>query len=154
MYNKNPQFKDLLLVALMHVFMSKINGQSNPTLPPKALNFYIARESLSRKTFDLVYGDLLGPALRSVQIFNTKIRGSTIIECDSTTTKEQVKTSIKIIRDDFIKSTFDKDTVIEFSLGFDGTKVLSILQVEHANKVVVGGVSSSHFIDISGKIDA
>ena len=87
MYNKNPQFKDLLLVSLMHVFMSKINGQSNPTLPPKALNFYIACASLYRKTFDMMSDNLLGPALRSVQRVDAKSHGSTIIECDSATTK-------------------------------------------------------------------
>ena len=60
---------------------------------------------------------------------------------------------IKITRDNFINITSDKDPVIAFSLGFDGTRVPAILQVEHANKAVVGGVSAAHFIDISGKTD-
>ena len=53
---------------------------------------------------------------------------------------------IKTIRDYLIKSTLDKDPVIEFSLGFDGTKVSAILQVDHANKAVLGEVSAAHFI--------
>ena len=138
----------------MHVFMSKINGQSNQKFPPKALNFYIACESLSREMFDLMSVNLLGPALRSVQRFNAKSRGSEIIECDSATIKERIKMRIKIISNDLIKNTLDKDPVIEFSLRFDETKVPAIIQVDHTNKAVVGGVSAAHFIDIIGKTDA
>ena len=61
---------------------------------------------------------------------------------------------IKIIRDNLIKITPDKDPVIEFSLRFDGNKVPAIIQVYHVNKSVVCGVSEAHFIDISGKTDA
>ena len=142
------------MVALMHVFMSKINGQSKLKLPPKALNFYIACASLYRKTFDMMSDNLLGPALRSVQRVDAKSHGSTIIECDSATIKERIKMRIKIIREDLIKRTPNLDPVIEFSLGFDVTKVLASIKVDHANKAVVGGLSAADFIDIRGKTDA
>ena len=61
--------------------------------------------------------------------------------------------SIKIIRDDLIKSTLDKDPLIAFSLRFGGTKVPSIIQVDHTNKEVVGVVSEALFIDIRGETD-
>ena len=32
-YNSNPKFQGSLMVALMHVFMSKINGEINPVFP-------------------------------------------------------------------------------------------------------------------------
>ena len=102
----------------------------------------------------MMYGNLVGPTLRSVQRVNANSRGSEIIDCDSATIKEVIKMCIKIIRYDLIKSTSDKDPVIAFYLRFDGTKVLAIIQVDHANKAVVGGVSAAHFIDISGEIDA
>ena len=60
-YKAQPTFRDSLLIALMHVFMSKMNGQTNPELPVKAMNFFIAAEALSRNTFDLVSANLLGP---------------------------------------------------------------------------------------------
>ena len=43
-YKSNPKFQGSLLVALMHVFVSKINGEINPEFPVKAMNFFIASE--------------------------------------------------------------------------------------------------------------
>ena len=71
-YKRNPLFKSSLMVALMHVFMSKINGQVNPVFPVKAMNFFIASETLSRRTFDLMSANLMGPSLRTVQRVNAK----------------------------------------------------------------------------------
>ena len=64
-YKNNPKLKDSLLVALMHVFMSKISGAVNPEFPVKAINCFLATKSLSRRTFDLVSANFMGPSLGS-----------------------------------------------------------------------------------------
>ena len=65
----------------------------------------------------MMSGNLLGPALHSVQRVNANSRGSAIIECDSAIIKERMNMGIKIIRDDLIKITSDKDQVIAFTSG-------------------------------------
>ena len=62
MYTTNKEMQDSLLSALMQVMVSKLNGRQNPELPVKAMNFFIAIDSMSRKTFDFVSANFLGPS--------------------------------------------------------------------------------------------
>ena len=39
------------------------------------------------------------------------------------------------------------------AIGFESTKVLQCLQVDHAHKSIVGGVFPDHFIDVSNKAE-
>ena len=97
-YKRNPRFQGSLLFDLMHVFMSKINAEINPEFPVNAMNFFIASDSMSRSTFDLVPANLLGPILRMVQRINSKSRGTDIIHCDMNSIKERSKNIITMTK--------------------------------------------------------
>ena len=64
MYQDNEKFQDSLIVQLMYLVLSKMNGHENPEIGVKAMNFFIGAEAHSRKTFDYVSANLLGPTLR------------------------------------------------------------------------------------------
>ena len=87
-YKINPKFQGSLLVALMRVFMSKINGEINSAFLVKAMNFFIEYESMSRMASDLVLANLLGPSLCTVQNINAKSRFTAIIHCGMNIIKE------------------------------------------------------------------
>ena len=150
-YKINPKSQGSLLVALMHIYMSKINGEISPAFPVKAMKFFIASESMSRMTFDLVSAKLLGPSLHTVQSINYKNCGTAIIHCDTNSIKEQAKNIIIITKEDLTKATRKEDPVVTIAIWFDGTKVLQCLQVYHAHKAIVGGVFLDHFIDVREK---
>ena len=76
------------MVALMHAFMYKINGEINTEFPVKAMKLFIASESMSGRTSDLVLANLLGPILCTVQRINAKSRGTAIVHCDMNSVKE------------------------------------------------------------------
>jgi hypothetical protein len=63
LYENNVKLRELLLVALLHVFYQKVEGHQNPELSALAINFFIATEANSRKGFDIVSGNLLGPSI-------------------------------------------------------------------------------------------
>ena len=54
----------------MHAFISKINVETNPAFPFKAMKLFMVSKSMSRRTFDLVSENLLGPSLCMVQRIN------------------------------------------------------------------------------------
>jgi len=152
-YKKHPEIKDSLLVALMHAFMSKLDGERNPEFASIAMNFYISIESLSRKTFDMMAANFLGPCLRTVQRHNQSSRTGAITECGMDTIRERLLHHINIIKADRDDNIPDEEAVVAISIGFDGTKVPQHLQVDHAHKAIVGGVYPNHFIDISAKTE-
>ena len=87
-YKINPKFQGSLLVALLYVFVYRINSEINTAFPVKAKNFFIASESMSRSTFNLVSANLLGSRLFTVQSINAKILVTAIIHCDMNSIKE------------------------------------------------------------------
>ena len=86
-YKSNPNFQVSLLVSLVHIFMSKINGEINTSFAIKAINSFIASDSIYRRTFYLVSANLLVPILCTFQRINAKSRGTTIIHCDMNSIK-------------------------------------------------------------------
>ena len=81
-YKSNTKFQGSLLVYLMHVFMSNIKDEINPAFSVKAMKLFIASESMSGRTFDLVSANRLVPILHTVQRINVKSCGTAIIHCD------------------------------------------------------------------------
>ena len=81
-YKSYPNFQGSLLVALMHVFISNINGGINTAFPVKAMNVIIASDSMSRRTFNLVSANLLVTSICIVQRVNSNSCGTAIIHCD------------------------------------------------------------------------
>ena len=153
-YKKNPKMKESLLVALMHAFMSKLNGETNPEFTPIAMNFFISIESLSRKTYDMMSANLLGPCVRTIQQHNESSRNGAITQCDVEFIRERLKRHIETIIADRDDNVPKEKAVVAISLGFDGTKVPQHLQVDYSHKAIVGGVYPDHFIDMSKLAEA
>ena len=49
------------------------------------------------------------------------------------------------------RASAKEDPVVTIDIGFDGTNVTKCLQVDHANKEIVGGVFPDHLIDFGNK---
>jgi len=119
MYHDNPTFRDGLLVALISAFVSTVNGHPNPKFSVEVVNFYIALEAMSRRTFGLVSGNLLGPCLMSIQRHNALSCVEILIICDDDNFKECLAASL-------VKYNDPKKPMI-ISIGFNGTKLPSNL---------------------------
>ena len=152
-YKSNPNFQVSLLVSLVHIFMSKINGEINPAILVKKMNSFVASESIYRSTFNLVSANLLGPSLHTVQRINANSRGPAIIHCDMNIIKEREKKIITMKKEDLTKANGKYDPVVTVAIGFDGTKVPQFLKVDHAQKAIVGGVFPDHFINVDDKTE-
>ena len=142
-YTTNKEMQDSLLSALMQVMVSKLNGRSNPELPEKAMNFFIACDSMSRKTFDFVSANFLGPCLRTVQRKNAKNSEPSIICIDESDLVARLNKHLSSLPE-FGKTTY------AISVGFDGTKVPSTLTLSTSTRSILGGVYPKHAIDVTG----
>lgn len=143
MFTTNEEMQDSLLSALMQVMVSKLNGSKNPELPEKAMNFFIAIDSMSRRTFDFVSANFLGPCLRTVQRHNATNSEPSIIcikESDLVACLNKHLSSLP----EFGKTTY------AISIGFDGTKVPSTLTLSTRTRSILGGVYPKHAIDVTG----
>ena len=134
--------QDSLLSALMQVMVSKLNGRQNPELPVKAMNFFIAIDSMSRKTFDFVSANFLGPSLRTIQRQNAKNKEPSIICLEESDLVACLNKHLGSLPE-FGKTTY------AISVGFDGTKVPSTLTLSTTTRSILGGVYPKHAIDIS-----
>lgn len=72
LYLNNKEVRESLLVALMHGLVSKLNRHKNPRLPEVAMNFFIAADATSRKCFDFLSANVVGPCLRTIQRHNSR----------------------------------------------------------------------------------
>ena len=108
---------------------------------------------MSRRTFDLVLENLLGPSLCMVQRINAKSFSTTIIHCDMNSIKEQSKKIITMTKEELTKATGKEDPVVTIAIGFEGTKVPQCLKFDRAQKSIVGGVFPDHFIDAGNKTE-
>ena len=125
----------------MHV--TKLKGKhKNPELPAKAMNFFIACEPTSRKTFDFASGNMLGPCLRTIQRRNATTRQPSII-CVSTSDLES-----RLVRHFKTLPDYDKST-LAVAIGFGGTKVPAILTLSTSTRSIIGGVYPNHMIDVT-----
>ena len=93
--------------------------------PPKETNFFIALDSMLRKTANFVDANIFGPALRSIQWINKKSIGSDIIICDWDTISARLAARIGLI----LSESDDPNSTIFFSVCFDGTKVPPNMQL-------------------------
>ena len=60
-FTTNPSMRESLMHALMQVCVTKLKGKfNNLELRVKGINFFIACNALSRKTFDFVSASMLG----------------------------------------------------------------------------------------------
>ena len=142
MYLTNKELRESLLVALMHGFLAKIRGDRNPVTSVKAMNFFIACEATSRKTFDLASANFLGPGLRTIQRHNAVNRMESFIVTDPDSLKKRFNAYIK-------KQACPEGPVV-LSLAFDGTKLPPNLSLSHSHQAIVGGAAPNHLISVVG----
>ncbi len=116
LYENNVKLCESLLVALLHVFCQKVAGHQNPELSALAMNLFIATEATSRKAFDIVSGNILGPNLQTVQRNNSTRRHDLCVNVDEESIKRKFIDEMKPHLD-------EQGGPVAFSLSFDGTKV-------------------------------
>ena len=132
------------MCALMQVYVTKLKGKhKNPELPAKAMNFFIACDATSRKTFDFVSANFLGPCLRTIQRRNATTRQPSIICISTSGLEKRLGDHLKTLPE------YDKST-LTISIGFDGTKVPAVLTLSTSTQSIIGGVYPNHMIDITG----
>ena len=161
LYEENVKFQSSLMVTLMHAFCAKVNGHKNPQFPVDAMNFFIASESISRKTFNFISENLLGPGLRSVQRTNAKSREELFIHIEKENIKNRLRTRIRHLTSSQnggneqsnakVKESDAKPVII--SISFDGTKVPKALALSRVHKVIIGGAVPNHLISVEGLSD-
>ena len=136
------------MVALVYVFKFKINGQVNPVFSTIEMSYFIASESLLRKTVVFMSANLLGRSPRTIQKPNTKNCGTTFVNCDKVCKKTHVSSTITSTVKDLTNNNgqeTDQETIVVIVvLAFDSTKVPPCLQVNHAKTVIIGGVHPNH----------
>ena len=66
LYTKNPALKEILYLCLLRGVVAKMSGNSDPTFPMLAYNFYFGINCTYRKLFEFVSGNLDGNALRTI----------------------------------------------------------------------------------------
>ena len=143
MFTSNPDMQKSLLWALMQVYVTKLKGkQKNPHLPEKAMNFFIACKSSSRKTFDFMSANFLGPCLRTIQRNNAVSRQPSIICISQSDLEVRLTNHFETLPD------YGKET-IAIAIGFDGTKVPAILTLSTSTGTIIGGVYPRHAIDVT-----
>ena len=132
------------MCALMQVYVTKLKGKhKNPELPAKAMNFFIACDATSRKTFDFVSANFLGLCLRTIQRRNATTRQPSIICISTSDLEKRLGDHLKTLPE------YDKST-LTISIGFDGTKVPAVLTLSTSTQSIIGGVYPNHMIDITG----
>ena len=98
-WDKNPNIRDFLAAAVLCGLVVKAKGHKNPVFPAQVMNFYIALESTSRKAFDFVSANFLGPAICLVQRNNAKTREKPFILCNKETICSRLELAIEKIAD-------------------------------------------------------
>lgn len=139
--------RDSLLCALMQVYVTKLKGKyNNPELPVKAMNFFIACDATSTKTFDFVSANMLGPCLRTIQRRNVTKRQPSIICISTSDLESRLVDHLKTLPE------FDNST-LTIAIGFDGTKVPPVLTLSTSSSSIIGGVYPNHMIDVTAMAD-
>jgi len=142
-WDKNPNIQDSLAAAVLRGLVVKAKGHKNAEFPAQVMNFYIALESTSRKAFDFVSTNFLGPAICSVQRNNAKTQEKPIILCDKETIHSRLEFAIEKIA--------DKNHPVAMSLSFDRTKVPTSLALSTSFKAIIGGSIPNHVISVEGQ---
>lgn len=143
LYTNNKDVRDSLLVALLHGFVSKLKGHKNPRLPEKALNFFIAADATSRKCFDFVSANVIGPCLRTIQRHNSKNKTPLLVSTSDSEIEDRLNK--------FIDQASEGCRHVGIAVSIDATKTPPVLTLCTAHKCILGGVVPNECIDVSGK---
>ena len=143
LYNANSDVREGLIVSLMKAVLAKMSGHKNPVFSTKAMNFFIALEATSRKSFDYVSANFLGPGLRAVQRANEKETIPSFIVCEEDSVRFRLLRAIN-------ESAADPYNVT-MALGFDGTKTPATLSLSTRHKAIIGGAYPDQVISVDGK---
>ena len=144
----NDTFKNLLVVCLLKAFVAKMSGELNPVYSPNVFNFYLALSATSRKSFEFVSGNLLGPAIRQIQRRRENHMGrNPFISYDLPIVEAKMRALLVRLSDSLGGGR------LAFSLAIDGTKVPQTKQISQKYKTIIGGSHPNHFITLDGLSD-
>lgn len=142
-YEGNSEQRESLLCVLHKAAQAKMRGHKNPQYEAKAMNFFIALEAISRKAFDFVSAQVMGPGLRAIQRRNARDRTEPYIVKDEKTISSRLDRIIENILD-------ENDGCVAVSLGIDATKVPKAVTISTAYHAIFGGAFPDHYLPIDG----
>ena len=135
----------MCLVKVMISNTNKVTGHQNPDFTPKAMNFFIALDTMSINTANFMAANLFGTSLLSIQRFNSRFRGYALIICDWDTIAARIAARIGFI----LSESDDPNSTVYFSLCFYGTKFPPKLQISVGHMEIIISVFPNDMIDIS-----
>ena len=108
------------------------------------MNFFIALDSMSRRSSDFEAANLFGSVLRSIQRVTVKTRTSATIIFD----RQAITTRLSARLDLIFSESTDPIRTASFSVCFDGTNVPAKLQLSVAHRAIIGAVAPREMIDV------
>ena len=149
MYQNNVEFCESLIVCILKAFCAKHSGNDKPQFEVKAMNFFIAMDSLSRKSFEFLSANMLGPALRTIQRTNAITCKPPFIACSNSELRDVITRTLK----EFSVKICEKlgIDVVPFSIAIDGTKVPKNASLSAAHRCIIGYCYPHHMISVEGK---
>ena len=144
----NDTFKNSLVVCfLLKALFVKMSGELNPVYSPNIFNFYLALSATSRKSFEFVSGNLLGPAIRQIQRRRENMGRNPFISYDLPIVEAKMRALLVRLSDSL------GGRGLAFSLAIGGTKVPQAKQISQKYKAIIGGSHPNHFIALGGLSD-
>ena len=145
-WEKNPQFRNSMMVELLNVHISRLDGKTNCKIPQRLMDFFCLLHSYDRKSALLVSGNVLGPSLRNM-LQNAKRNAGMATEINFIARdKGQMKSILSKHIDHLFPEHSKEHPSIGFSLAIDAVKVAKLLQIDLKYNAVLGGVIPNHFI--------
>jgi len=151
LYEKNPEFRSSVIVALLKGAVAKATFGKNTATEERCVNFFRYMRSISKTAFSALRETLGGPSSRWMEKLNAREKVPCIV--DSGKDGELV---VKRMADGIIRrcpnfKEGDKNQAVTFTIGVDATKVAPSLELSARYQVVLGGEHPNDIIPINGK---
>lgn len=146
-YRTEESFRQSLIVQLLHAFMAKMEGATNPHYGAKVLNFMLALASGGNsKAFEFVSANFCSVSLRHIARLTAQRRSEPFINLSKADMIGRIRGYINKFRANS-GSTSSKERVA-MTIGIDATVLIKAFQVCHCTKTIVGGAYPNHSLRI------
>ena len=138
------EFRDILLVSLLKVYVAKATAIRNRTYSDNEFNFFLLLTNRCPAAFEIVSGNLAGVSSRHMSRYKASICRKRFVNLSKIEAISKLVSHISAI-------STKLDEPPSFSLAIDATKVISGSQLFYGYKVIMGGgAHPGHFIDLNG----
>ena len=149
LYNKNPEFRSSLSVAILKGAVAKTIHGDNVAVEEKLVNFYRFLRTYDKQASQVLSANLNGPSERWLRRLDAKDRQDCFLD------EGENGVLVRGRMDEAIARRNDNDKrSVAFSLAIDATKVPPLLEASTGFSAITGGEHPDHLIDISNKTKA